>query len=209
MPNHKARLAPGIALRFDAASRAILNVPDGIDRLMGDRALYERMLLRFHRDYRDGLQHLRVALDDGDLLHACHLAHALKGAAGMIGAEALLGHACALELALRAPDPGAGTPRAALDTLACSLTCVLDLVAGMIVAHAGAREAAPLCLSPEQAQLLERLVSLLRAREGAAVDVLANHGTLLLGMLGGARFDSLRAALEELDFEAALAALPW
>ncbi|UUZ52297.1 hypothetical protein LP419_22135 [Massilia sp. H-1] len=42
-----------IELRADPVTRDIIDVADGIERLMGNRDLYARMLRRFRREYQD------------------------------------------------------------------------------------------------------------------------------------------------------------
>src|SRR5687768_11390446 len=88
-------------------SRDIIDVADGIDRVMGDRRLYARMLLRFRRDYSGGTGAMAAAFERGDSMEAHRLAHSLKGASGMIGAVALHMAASAAEQAIRTALPHA------------------------------------------------------------------------------------------------------
>ncbi|MGB9109761.1 MAG: Hpt domain-containing protein, partial [Telluria sp.] len=73
----------------------------GIARLMGDAALYARVLARFGKEYRHAADGIRGALAANDVQLAQRLAHTLKGAAGMIEAVPLREEAQALEQALR------------------------------------------------------------------------------------------------------------
>src|SRR4051812_21654779 len=100
------RVHPGdtIVLRLDARTRDILNPIDGLDRVMGDHALYERMLLRFYADYVDGATVISMAIELAEHGAAVRMVHTLKGSSGMIGARELHGRACTLEQALRAPS---------------------------------------------------------------------------------------------------------
>ena len=70
-------------------------------RLGIDRASLERMLLRFVDGQREMLQALRAAVAAGDAGLAARHAHAIAGAAGNLGAEALRAAAKALEQAGR------------------------------------------------------------------------------------------------------------
>ena len=90
-----------LELRAGTASREVVDIVDGLDRVMGDRDLYTRMLRRFRKDYMGGDGPIRIAIDAGDRALAHRLSHTLKGAAGMIGARPLHQAACALETALR------------------------------------------------------------------------------------------------------------
>jgi two-component system, sensor histidine kinase and response regulator len=82
-------------------------VLDGIDvdgtlqRLGIDRASLERMLLRFAEGQQQTLAALRAAVGGGDPAAAARHAHAIAGAAGNLGAEALRAAAKALEQAGR------------------------------------------------------------------------------------------------------------
>ncbi len=85
-----------------AAPDPALDYSAGLERLMGDQAMYQRVLTRFHADYRDKAAHLREALGAGDLPLAQRIAHTLKGAAAMIEARLLRQLAAEVEHALRA-----------------------------------------------------------------------------------------------------------
>lgn len=181
---------------------ATLDVAAGIARVMGDSALYARVLARFHDDYRDGAATLRAAIASGDLRLANRIAHTLRGAAGTIGAHVLQRQAGALELALR--ETGGGHD-AAVGALASSLSEVLQAIerrqAGEPARHSGA--AAP---RPGQ-DVVAQLAGLLGSGDGAAVDVLEASGASLKAALGEARFREVARAIGEFDFEGALKAL--
>lgn len=85
----------------DAVPLHLLDSADGVARVMGDQALYLRMLRRFRDDYQDGAARIRAAVDSGDPRLAHRMSHTLRGAAGMISAPALYRLAGALELELR------------------------------------------------------------------------------------------------------------
>lgn len=104
------------------AAQPPLDVADGIARVMGDRALYARMLARCHDDDRHGAAPIRRAIDSGDLCLALRIVRTVKGASGMIGAHAL--HRQAIELRLAAQAAPAA-PLAAQSQLA-QLAKLLD-----------------------------------------------------------------------------------
>ncbi|MES3023093.1 MAG: Hpt domain-containing protein [Pseudomonadota bacterium] len=79
---------------------AILDTDDGLERVMGNRALYARMLKRFRTEYDGFSMALGVVLGAGETERAQRQAHTLKGAAGMIGACRLHQQAGALEGAI-------------------------------------------------------------------------------------------------------------
>jgi len=191
------------------AERAILDVADGIDRIMGNRDLYARMLTRFRDDYRGGVLPIREALD-ADRALAHRRAHTLKGSSGMIGAHRLHALACDLELAIRT-DPLRET--SCLAALAPEFDLVLHAIDGVLASgqhgsgmHAARPSAPPRTLLQDPA-LLAQLVELLLAGDGAAVDMLEESGTSLRAILGDARLMQVAAAVKEFDYEAALRSL--
>lgn len=194
-----------IELRADAAAREVVDVADGIDRVMGDRDLYARMLRRFHKDYTGGDKPIRVALDAGDRALAHRLSHTLKGAAGMIGARPLHRAASALETALRTAS---GTENACLDRLTPALAqviAVLDMLINDIP------RAMPQVIPPDVAMadpaLLAHLLDLLMNGDGAAIDLLDESAASLRVILGNAQFEEVAAAANEFDYERAMGAL--
>jgi HPt (histidine-containing phosphotransfer) domain-containing protein len=186
---------------------AVLDVAGGIDRLMGDRGMYERMLGRFCRDYAEGAAPLRRALAGADLRLAQRLAHTLKGAAGMIGATAVYGQAALLEAALRTGRPTPPDALATLDDALAAVTQVIGLVPARGGSDAGRAAAAARAPQPEQALLVAQLAHLLDRGDCAALDLLERSAGALKAALGESGFDAAARAAEDFDFEAALAAL--
>ena len=118
----------------------VLDIEAGVERLMGNRAIYLRALVRFRKDYRDTARAIRTALGAADTTLAQRLAHTLKGAAGMIEAPRLHATAQALEDVLRGRASDAGALLARLDT---ALADVLGELDGMdLLADATPRRAA-------------------------------------------------------------------
>jgi HPt (histidine-containing phosphotransfer) domain-containing protein len=193
---------PGVtALSLAGGDAAILCVSDGLERLMGDRALYLQLLQRFRDDYRGLGRQLRQALADNVLATLERPVHTVKGAAGMIGA----GNVCQLATAL---EPACHLPAAA-----CAETVLLleEALAGLLAAIdtllGGLPEPEPAEAAPASAQLLERLAYLLDMGDGTAIDVLEQSASPLAARLGVTRYQQVAAAAHQFDFEAALAAL--
>ncbi|WP_181372993.1 Hpt domain-containing protein [Massilia glaciei] len=84
----------------EGSPAAILDTEEGLDRVMGNRALYARMLRRFRAEYEGFSAALGVVLGAGETERAKRQAHTLKGAAGMIGACRVHQQAGALEDAI-------------------------------------------------------------------------------------------------------------
>ncbi|WP_229219979.1 hypothetical protein [Rugamonas fusca] len=67
-------------LLLSSRDTASLCVSDGLDRVMGDRALYLQLLHRFRDDYRALGQQLRQALADNALATLRPRVHTVRGA---------------------------------------------------------------------------------------------------------------------------------
>jgi two-component system sensor histidine kinase/response regulator len=174
-----------------------INVEGALARLgLGFDAL-QRMLLRFADGQRATVAALRAAADAGDLDAAARSAHALAGAAGNLGAEALREAAKALETAARADtrdlgpladrvDERAGVVFRAIESLRVS---VPGPAAGGPPAPAGA--AGP----PADPAVLRRAFRVLQeALEHADPDATAQA----LRALAGLRLDrAVRASLDK------------
>lgn len=187
----------------EAASTNLLDTADGIARVMGDRALYLRMLRRFRDDYQDGAARIRAAIDSGDARLAHRMAHTLKGASGMISAPALHRLAGTLERELHG---GAARQPPALDALDAALADLLPAIGLLLGPDAAPATPAPPALAPGQA-LVDRLATLLFNGDGSAVDVVDASAASLTAVLGETGFRAVALAVNEFDFEGALEAL--
>ena len=192
-----------------AATSSLLDPLDGIARVMGERALYLRMLRRFRDDYRDAAAHILAAVDGGEARLAHRMAHTLKGASGMICAPALYRLAGALEIELR----GGAASRPAIDAIKAALDELLPAIALMVDADAALPRPT---LAPSHTQvsvgglaerLVDRLAALLASGDGAAVDLVEESGAMLTTALGEAGFNAVALAVNEFDFEGALETL--
>lgn len=189
-------------MEFPAHSRDIIDVADGLDRVMGDRKLYARVLLRFRRDYSGGAVAILAALDRGDIFEAQRLTHSLKGAAGMIGAVPLHIGATAAEHAIRTGTPRMREYAVALEAEFQKVYRLLDVLLDDMVVS----EEAPRTLLANPA-LVARLAELLLDGDGAAVDLVEQSATGLATMLGEATFGVLSAAIDAFDYPRALQVL--
>jgi HPt (histidine-containing phosphotransfer) domain-containing protein len=177
---------------------APIDVTAGIERVMGDRALYARVLERFRSEYRGFPETLRSALAAGDAALAVRLAHSLKGASGMIEAGSLHGCAQALEQALRA---GQDDPAAHLGRTEAELERVLGEIDRLLSAAAAAAQAPQPATGGED--VVGRLRRLLDAGDGAATEILRSERPTLQAALGAGRLARVAAAVEAFEFEAA------
>jgi HPt (histidine-containing phosphotransfer) domain-containing protein len=195
-----------IELRADAVTRDTIDVNDGIERVMGNRELYARMLRRFRRDYQEGAVPMRTALAAGDKALAHRIAHTLKGASGMIGAHRLHAHASHLEQAIRTDT---ADQREVLASLTPEFERVLHLLDVLLEGSPPPGVAVFVPPRPllADAALLERLLQLLSNGDGAAVDLLEESGASLKVILGESMLMRVTAAVNGFDFEEALRAL--
>lgn len=178
----------------------VLDIEAGVDRLMGNRALYLRALVRFRTDYRDAASALRGALEAGNPLLAQRLAHTLKGAAGMIEAPALTAAALALEDALRGRGRHAVALLARLDA---ALADVLDALDAIDLQA----QATPPARAPAAGDALADLRAMLDIGDGAAVELVAEARDALRAQLGEQEYEALSASVAKFDYERALALL--
>ena len=182
----------------DKHHRAI-DLGAGLDRVMGDRDMYLRVLGRFRADYRDTAARLRaaLALDDNALVQ--RIAHTLKGAAAMIEARVLRQLALDMEVALRG---GGKVDAALLAKVEAELERVLVELDAML--------SAPLpepATAPASQEAIARLRSMLDIGDGDALDAIKELRTGLLAALGPERMQALDAAVRVFDFERAVAVL--
>lgn len=187
----------------DARRSHILLVEEGLERLMGDRALYLQLLRRFRQDYQHAPARIRQALEAGQLEPGRRLAHTLKGASGMIGA--LQAHAAAATLEASCHVEG-GPCMAAMAALEDAMHTLTGMIETVLDGSDGSTPPAP---EPQaSAQLLvHSLARMLDEGDGAAIDVLEQSASVLAASLGVAVFQEVAAAAHQFDFEAALEAL--
>jgi HPt (histidine-containing phosphotransfer) domain-containing protein len=180
----------------------------GIARLMGDGALFARVLARFRNEYRETALGIRRALDAGDTTLALRLVHTLKGAAGMIEAVPLRRAAQALEQELRTGRGNLHAGLAQLDRALAQVLRELDAAADSLARSAAPASApAPLPSLSEHADALARLSALLDEGNGDAVDLVREAEATLRSDIGDEDYARVAAAIESFDFDTALTLL--
>lgn len=181
---------------------APLDLAGGIDRVMGDKGMFARILSRFRLDYGRTAAAIRTALADGDRPLAQRLTHTLKGASGLIEARPLHLQAAALEQVLRAHSDHRGP----MDRLETELNRVLREL-DKLLKDTGQAQPAPHVNTPPppgRADLFERLRQLLDVGDGNAVEVFDEARGALTEALGNAIMQELTTAMAAFDFERAL-----
>ncbi|MES2264120.1 MAG: Hpt domain-containing protein [Pseudomonadota bacterium] len=185
-----------------------LNVAEGLERLIGDVALYRQLLQRFRNDHGQAVANLRQALEQGERAAAQRTLHGLRGAAGMIGAQALHELATGTEADF---NDATMDLQPALALLDCALGTLLHAVDRYLDQAEDGAGGAIVTTTPAPAAetrlLLARLAQLLDDGNGQALDVLEQSAGVLAASLGVALYQEVAAAAHEFDFEAALQAL--
>ena len=197
---------PNLLDPADEMFGAPLDLAGGIDRVMGDRSMFARILSRFRLDYGRAAAAIRTALADGDRPLAQRLTHTLKGASGLIEARPLHRQASALEHVLRAHSDHRG----AMDRLETELNRVLRELDKLLKITPGIQAAPALKPAAEvetpgrRADVFGQLRQLLDVGDGAAVELFAEARPELLDVLGAAVTQELTLAMDSFDFERAL-----
>jgi signal transduction histidine kinase/DNA-binding response OmpR family regulator/HPt (histidine-containing phosphotransfer) domain-containing protein len=116
------------------------DLTDGLQRLMGNRALYRKLLVNFATQYAQAGVDIRKALDAGDFDRAHGLVHAIKGVAGNLAAKDLQQQSVALEKLVKHADatspPPADELNSAFEAFQESLGRALGAVTSLMPAAA-------------------------------------------------------------------------
>ncbi len=177
-----------------------LNLIAGLANTGGQHKTYARMLAMFVEYHHDDVAQVRAALDEGRLEDAVRMAHSLKGAAALLGAESVRVAALAVERALR-DDASASTRASAIGDLE-------NRLAGFIAAlhaHADTRGRPQDVRNVEPVpvdELLAQLADYLAADDLRASQLWQEHLALFAVALGDA-VPGLARAIARYDFAAA------
>lgn len=176
----------------------------GLQRVAGNKGLYRDLLRQFAEKYSSAGVQISSALAKGDRTLAERLVHSVKGVAGNIGITKLVDMAKKLEKAIRESDP-------ADQTLAREFSSVLDRQVDAI--RKSLRSDAPLSEShdtnspfdPAAALIaVKELRRLLESSDARADDAYIDLRQVLRGSVDKTQLDALGAAIEQIDFAAAL-----
>nr|WP_320017241.1 response regulator [uncultured Desulfobacter sp.] len=97
------------------------DLPSGLQRLQGNKALYRKLLINFGETYAQRTNEIRQALDAGDYSSAHKLTHEIKGVAGNLSASQLHTAASALDQLVKHANPQNPPPEDALATAVSTL----------------------------------------------------------------------------------------
>ena len=175
----------------------------GLKIVSGKTATYRRVLQLFADNHATTAERLGQQLGDGEFAAAEHLAHALKGSAGNIGASAIQQLAAQLEQALRQHDGGtAGTLAGQVAPPLNQL--IADLRQALAAPAVGPAAATDRAAAPAIRRTLE---SLLEAADMAARRYFQQHQPELAGALDSPTLVELSHHLDQFAFDEALALL--
>jgi PAS domain S-box-containing protein len=182
------------------------SIDSGVVRQMfgDDVQLFKSLLARVLRDFADLALPISVPPDDSTFrLELMGRAHKLRGSAGVIGATGVMRLAGEAEVALEERRP-AGLVEDVLRRLALALTTLREEAAVVLEgepqlkADTGASAANPPKLGIAD---LDELLALLESQNLAAADKFALLSPSLSGLVGTVRFNRLREAIDNLDFQ--------
>jgi len=192
-PEHEAGL--------DFTGLSGIDVGDGLKRVAGDQPLYRKILYKFRDSQASALQAIRDALASDDRKRAAHLAHALKGVSGNIGANTLYETASRLESALIS---GAPIKPELLTDAESSMMEVIEGLNAWKAKHVQQVSDEPVV---DAASAIARMRALLQDYDGDAVEHIDELTIALADSDCTAHVLALRQHLAAYDFDAALAQL--
>jgi PAS domain S-box-containing protein len=195
----------------DAATRSAdfpgIDMVDALNRLGGNRDLLNEIYLDFCEQYGDGAITMTNLIVAGATCDAAALAHTIKGVAGNIGASRVYAAAKTIEADLRAGGNAAGLTDALRDALAEFSLAPTSRKQGEASTASAAMSSAS-TVDPELfGRTLARLRALLTARDLDAEECFAGLMALCPDGALHQPLAQLGAALQALDFEAALGVL--
>ncbi|MBK1641834.1 hybrid sensor histidine kinase/response regulator [Chromatium okenii] len=179
-----------------------LDAQQGLMRVGGKLAFYQRLLTGFYAQFHTAPATLRTALAQGDWDGARRLIHTLKGLAGTLGMTALQQAALALEAALRTQD---ATATARLTELIALLEPLLVQLDALTIQET--QPSLPAIDKEELHQHLATLRQLLSEGDAEALELWNTHAGAFADLFNPNTLRRIRVALDHFDFEAALALL--
>jgi HPt (histidine-containing phosphotransfer) domain-containing protein len=169
-----------------------------------DVALFKSLLVRVLRDFADLAAPASIAPDDLQSRNKLRArAHKLKGSAGVIGATKVMQLAGAAEVALEEERP-AGIVEEILNQPALALTTLQEETVSMLekepqtTTDTAAARAQSLNIRTAD---IDELLQLLESQNLAAIDKFALLAASLGKLVGAVRFERLREAIDNLEFE--------
>jgi CheY-like chemotaxis protein len=190
------------ALRARLAAIPDLDLDAGMRQMRGKLASYQRILTLFVDGHGEDVPRLTHLISQNDLDAAEKLAHALKGAAGNVGALPIHGLATTLDDALKRGDGAAA--QAALAPLAERLPRLIEALQTALAKPAQQQTVAAAAPTAEQVQKISELLALLDAGDIRARHLLAAQRASIEATLGSTRHAAVEHAVRHFDFSEAM-----
>ncbi|MBF0459940.1 MAG: response regulator [Magnetococcales bacterium] len=175
----------------------------GLERLAGNRLLYEKLLHQLYEDHAQDAARIAQAWAEQDHARAERLAHTLKSIAGQLGAHAL-------HLAARNLEEGIAQESGQIESLMQGFADTLAEVISALATWSGQSSAVavPVATQAEDgtdlASLLQQLAVLLREQDSKADTLLEPLSVRLQGHAAQPLFHALTQHLKQYDYEGAL-----
>jgi HPt (histidine-containing phosphotransfer) domain-containing protein len=157
-----------------------------------------RILRLFADDHGEDVQQLTGLIGQNDLIAAEMLAHALKGAAGSIGALPIHALASTLDAALKRGDRPAA--KAALAPLAERLPRLIEALRATLAEAPHQTVAAAAEQTTEQRKMIRELLALLDISDIRARQLLSARSADLEAALGSVRLAAVERAVQHFDY---------
>ncbi|HEY6272225.1 MAG TPA: response regulator [Terriglobales bacterium] len=179
----------------------------GLKRVAGNKRLYRDLLSQFAGKQEDAGAQISVALESGDRRLAERIAHTVKGVAGNLGIKPIHSAAEKLEKAIREGDAAASARLGEFSSLLGPQVETIRLAL---------RESTPVELEEKgkvefnaeaAATAVARLRVLLEASDADAEEAFSRMQDAMAGRVEPTRLSALGAAINDFDFEGALAKL--
>jgi HPt (histidine-containing phosphotransfer) domain-containing protein len=193
------------------------DLAEGLQRLMGNRTLYRKLLINFAMQYNQAAAKIRSALDTDEFTQAHGMVHAIKGVAGNLAAKDLQQQSVALEKLVKHADPTNPPPadelNSAFEAFQASLGRALRAVTSLMPAAAEpeaqemvAAGLLPIAIAKEAATRLREAVELGDVSALADIcgdltaksDAFAPYATRVARLAGDFDFDGVLKLTEEL-----------
>jgi two-component system sensor histidine kinase/response regulator len=186
-----------------------INVADGLQRVAGNARLYRDLLMQFGEKQADAAAQIAAALQGGDQKIAERIAHTVKGVAGNLGIAEVHTSAKELEKAIRDSHP---LTSQILSRFAVAIqTAVNQIHVALGDSDRTERDARVAAEGPFDAQratrAIKHLETLLKASDGNAHEAFADLKDAVAGTATSEDLKALMNAMNEFDFDAALARL--
>ena len=193
------------------------DLAEGLQRLMGNRTLYRKLLINFAMQYNQAAAKIHSALDTDDFTQAHGMVHAIKGVAGNLAAKDLQAQSVALEKLVKHADaaspPSADELNSAFEAFQESLGRALRAVTSLMPAAAEPEDQEmvaagllPIAIAKEAATRLREAVELGDVSALADIcgdltaksDAFVPYATRVARLAGDFDFDGVLKLTEEL-----------